>query len=68
MTTTTNVTATTARILAARIRDAKGRSALAKCQRQIDRHYAAGTITSAQYSRLDVLIMEALAYLESSQS
>lgn len=65
MNTTANAVA---RVLAARIRDAKGRIALAKCQRQIDRHYAAGTLTAAQYSRLDVMIMEGLAELESSQS
>lgn len=61
------MTATTAHTLAARIRDAKDRPALAKCQRQIDRHYSAGTITAEQYGRLDVRIMEELAKLDSSQ-
>lgn len=43
--------------LAARIRAAGDRAALARCEAQYTRHYNAGTITASELSRLDTLAM-----------
>jgi hypothetical protein len=44
-----------------RIKACKGRESLDSAQRSLDRLFAAGVFTSAQYMRLDVLLMECAA-------
>jgi hypothetical protein len=47
--------------MAKRIRACRGRDALDREQRSIDRLFAAGVFTPSQYMRLDVLLMECAA-------
>jgi hypothetical protein len=47
--------------MAKRIRACRGQEQLNRAQRSIDRLFAAGVFTSAQYMRLDVLLMECAA-------
>jgi len=56
-------TMTTYTALSNRIRSATTREELAKREEQLDRHYHAGTITAAELSRLDRIIMNRLFFL-----
>jgi hypothetical protein len=47
--------------MSARIKACKGRESLNSAQRSLDRLYAAGVLSVAQYRRLDVKIMERIA-------
>jgi hypothetical protein len=54
---------TTFAALSQRIRAAVSTADLKALEKRCDRHYAAGTITPSELSRLDVLIMERIALL-----
>jgi hypothetical protein len=49
------------RTMSARIKACNGRESLNSAQRSLDRLYAAGVLSVAQYRRLDVKIMERIA-------
>jgi hypothetical protein len=54
---------TTYAALSNRIRTATTREELAKREEQITRHYHAGTITAAELSRLDGIIMDRIFFI-----
>ena len=54
---------TTYTALSKRIRSATTRQELAKREEQIVRHYNAGTITAAELSRLDGIIMDRIFFI-----
>ena len=54
---------TTYAALSNRIRSATTREELAKREEQLDRHYHAGTITAAELSRLDRIMMNRIFFL-----
>lgn len=58
-----SVHAETARILAARVKQADTAESLREMEKQVTRHYDNGTISAAQLAKLDVSIMEKLAAL-----
>lgn len=55
---------TTYAALSNRIRTAESRQELAKREEQITRHYNAGTITAAEFSRLDGKIADRSFFLD----
>jgi len=62
---TTAIQQETFRILVRRIKAATTLDDVKDYRPRVDRHYHAGTITAYQLGRLDVLIMERIALLES---
>jgi len=59
---------TTYTALSNRIRAAETRQELAKREEQIARHYHAGTITAAEFSRLDGKIIDRSFFLSTLQT